>query len=196
MEKQEILENIANSIDNGNLSGLSKSLDLLLEVVTDEEASQQLSIILFERYTRYKADMLAKIMEIIIRKRPNLALLKEAENFLFRVVIASGSKDLYDCYIEEAIQPAMAKKNQDDQEMYYCDLFSVAEELTEKFFGNYIECVKGVDYNGSFGRYEKDNNVALIHQEDYETMNAIMENFNKMVGRRDILKDLSEKAGM
>ena len=196
MEKQEILENIANSIDNGNLSGLSKSLDLLLEVVTDEEASQQLSIILFERYTRYKADMLAKIMEIIIRKRPNLALLKKEENFLFRLVITSGSKDLYDCYIEEAIQPTMAKMKQDDQEMYYCGLFSVAEELTEKFFGNYIECVKGVDYNGSFGRYEKDNNVALIHQEDYETMNAIMENFNKMVGRRDILKDLSEKAGM
>jgi len=196
MEKQEILENIANSIDNGNLSGLSKSLDLLLEVVTDEEASQQLSIILFERYTRYKADMLAKIMEIIIRKRPNLALLKKEENFLFRLVITSGSKDLYDCYIEEAIQPTMAKMKQDDQEMYYCGLFSVAEELTEKFFGNYIECVKGVDYNGSFGRYEKDNNVALIHQEDYETMNAIMENFNKMVGRRDILKDLSEKAGL
>ncbi|MEI6627540.1 MAG: UDP-N-acetylmuramate dehydrogenase, partial [bacterium] len=44
----------------------------------------------------------AKMMEIIIRKRPNLAMLQFPENYLFRVAVLRGSTDLYECYIEEA----------------------------------------------------------------------------------------------
>jgi len=194
MEKQEILEAIDQCISVCDAKGITKNVDLLIDNVKEEEASKLLSILIFNQYSRYKADALAKVMEIIIRHRPNLALLKHPENFFFRLVIITGSKDLYDCYIEESVEPYISKLDDDGKSEYVYDLYIIAQGLTDKFFENYKECVKGIDYNGAFGRYEMNDNLALINQEDYETLGIITENFNTIVGRRDILKMLISKS--
>jgi hypothetical protein len=36
----------------------------------------------------------------------------------------------------------------------------------------------------------------LIHQEDYEIIDDIIEKYNTIIGRRDILNDLNKRAGM
>lgn len=50
-----------------------------------------------------------------------------------------------------------------------------------------------MDFNGVFARYEKDNSIALIHQEDFEIMDDVVEKYNSIVGRRDILADLEKR---
>ena len=193
MKKQEILKSIENDIYSGSLKAFDKNIGLLFEIETDFEASKQLATIIAKQYTRFKADMLAKFMEIILRKKPSIGLTNFPDNFLFRVSIIKGSKDLYDCFVEESILPAIKELDEDDKSTYFAELLNIAEGWTAQLFDNYAECVKGMDYNGAFSRYEKNESVALIHQEDYETMESIMEHFNAIVGRRDIIKDLEDR---
>jgi hypothetical protein len=196
MEKHEILKQIENCIINGSINGLEKNLDLLFNDIPDEETSKHLALIIAKLYTRFKADMFAKVLEVIIRKRPNLGLINHPNNFLFQMAVVKGSKDLYDCYIEESALPAVANMDSEDKDSYIYELLGSAEDWTAQLFDNYKECVKGIDYNGAFSRYEKDSSIALIHQENYEIIETIMEHFNAIVGRRDIIKDLSERVGL
>ena len=150
---------------------------------------------LFARYITHKADSTAKLMEVIIRQKPRLSMFKFPANDMFRAAIARGSVDLYECYIEEAIEPHLQGKTEDKQTDCYLELFNTAEDLTLELFSQYQRCVKGTDFNGAFARYEKNENVALIHQEDFQIMDDVVENFNAIIGRRDILKDLNKRMG-
>jgi len=193
MEKEAILVEIEDCLIRCDAKNLLLNVEELLKVTTEEDASMELSQQLFTRYNTFRADAIAKLMETIIRKYPNLAMVGFPENYFFRLAIVRGSVDLYECYIEEVIEPFLVGKTEDEITECYLDLYSVAEKLTESFFHHYVRCVKGMDFNGSFSRYEKDNNIALIHQEDFEIMDDVVEKYNTILGRRDILIDLEKR---
>jgi hypothetical protein len=196
MEKEQILRKVEDCMERCDAEGLANSVAELLKVTNDEDACEELSKFLSKRYTTFKADSTAKMMEIIIRTRPILAMLKFPGNYLFRVAVLHGSMDLYECYIEEAIEPFLKGKTEDETFECYLDLSSLTEKLNEALFPQYVRCVKGMDFNSAFARYEKNDNVLLINQEDYEILEDVVEKYNTIVGRKNILIDLEKRAGM
>ena len=193
MNKDEIINSINSNIVNCDIKSLPQNVESLLKVFSIEDSSKAIAQILMNNFTTFKADALAKLMEVIIRSHPNIALINLPENFLFKMINFVGSKDLYDCYMEEAIQPYLKSKSQDDIDNCYMELLGVAETISDYIFEKYRTCVKGMDFNGSFGRYESNASVMLLHEEDYTVLNDTVERYNGIIGRRDILKDLNEK---
>lgn len=194
MVKEQILKKIRDKMERCDIQGMSDNVDELLKVTDDEDAMRHLSVMLSSQYNTFKADSTAKLMEIIIRDRPNLSMFNFPVNDFFQIAVLCGSPDLYDCYIEEAIEPFLKGKPEEEVVSCYLDLYGFAYQFTEDYFLKYRRCIKGMDYNGAFGRYEKNDNVALINQEDYEILNDVVEYYNAIVGRRDILADLIKKS--
>lgn len=196
MKKEDILEKIDDCMLRCDAKGLAENVDELLKVSKQEEACYDLATRLFARYNTFKADSTAKLMEIIIRQKPRLAMLKFPENDMFRAAILRGSMDLYECYIEEAIEPFLKGKSENKTVDCYMELYNVAEQLADDSFPKYVRCVKGMDFNGAYAKSEENPNAVLINQEDYEIMDEVVEKYNTIIGRRDILKDLNKRMGM
>lgn len=194
MNKEELFEKLEDCYNYGDQQGILKNIQEYQKVVTEEEACKDLSEYIYYKFTTYKADAMAGLMQMIIQDNPNLAQLKFPENYFFRLAVLKGSMDLYECFIEEAVEPFLKGKDEDEQADYYLELFMVATKLNDFFFPQYTACVKGMDFNGAFGVYENDTAVSLIHTEDYEILNDVVEKYNTIVGRRDILKNLEERA--
>ena len=195
MSKDEILYDIEFCINNIDIIGLEDNLDLLFNEISDKEISVSLAQLLNKVYTSFKARGLAKIMEVIIKKRRNIALVNHPENPLFKLCVITGSFDLYECYIEEAVYPVLPIEKDDDAapNMYYTDLQIVAEKLKEYFSDKRTKCIKGNAYNGAFSTLEGNDNVVLINKEDYEMMESAIEKYNTLLGRDDIISDLENK---
>lgn len=196
MNKTNILKLLNNSINEGRQEAFAEHLDTMLTNYSDIKACESLAKIIADQYTRYRADYLAIFLEIIIRRKPSLATLNHPLNDIFTVVLFSGAVDLYDCYIEEAIQPYLVNLNADEQMIFYKELSKVAAELNESFLNEYNECVKGREYNGPFGMDETSENAVLINKEDYDVIDKAVAKYNMIIGRRNILKDLLKRAGM
>lgn len=196
MKHEKIVNKIEKAVIEADLKELDHQLDFYLKKTEDTEASQRLSEVLYKCYTTYKSEYLAKIMEVIITKRPNLAFVNHPQNFLFKTVLLTGSVEMYECYLEEAIMPSLQKTKDEDQEMYYLDLQITAQELSDYLFAKYPKCVKGLDYNSAFSNLKTKENVLLIHQQDYETLENVAKKYNTILGRRDIIKDLNKRAGL
>lgn len=194
MNKEELFEKLNECIAYGDLEVILENVTLFQKGISEEEASRDFAEYLYHNYTTYKADTLAAIMQIMIKSNPNLALLKFPENFLYRLVIIKGSIDLYNCFIEEAIEPYLKAKDEDDQLDYYMDLYTLAIQLNDNFFPKYTQCIKGLDFNGAFGTDETNPSVSLINTEDFKTMDDVVEKYNTIIGRRDIINDLEKRS--
>jgi len=193
MSKEELFQELDECYDYGNKQGILDNIKNHQKVVSEEEASRDLAEYIFLKYTTYKADAMAGIMQMMIRDNPNLAMLKFPENYFFRLAVIKGSMDLYECFIEEAIEPFLKGKDEDEVMDYYLELFLIATKLNDHFFPQYEPCVKGMDFNGIFGVYEKDSAISLIHTEDFEILDKVVEKYNTILGRRDIIKNLEER---
>lgn len=188
--KRVLIENVR----EGNFLKFDKNLDLLFSSTSDEEACQILAEIYFNEYTRYKSDYLATFIEATFKQNPNLSVINHPVNAFFKLAVIRGSKDIYDCYIEEGIGPYINKLNDNETRLFFKELLKVAVDLNQSFFQKYPECVKGLDYNGAFGTEDNNESVALIKYDDYETMESVVEKYNTILGRRDIIQDLIIKA--
>jgi hypothetical protein len=193
MNKEELFEQLGNSYDYGDKKRFIENVKSYQQMVTEEEASRDLAEFIFKNYSSFKADSMAGLMQMIIRENPNLALLKFPENYFYRLAVLKGSVDLYECYIEEAIIPFLKDKDEDTVCDCYNELVCVAEKLNDHFFPAYSPCIKGMDFNGVFATYEKDPEISLIRNEDYEIISDVVEKYNTIIGRRDIIKDLYER---
>ena len=196
MKIEIIIDLLEEAIVEADLKGFTDNLESLVQSGSDLKVSETLSVIFYKKYTRFKADSLAKFMEISIRRNPNIATVNHPENPLFKAAILRGSKDLYDCYIEEGVLPFLANVVVEEHEMHYAELFDLAFGMNEMLFPQYVECVKGMDYNSAFGKDKSNENISLIASEDLETMEDVIAKYNTIIVRRDILKDLSKRAGL
>ena len=196
MKTEKILSEITECIINADLIGLDKGLDLLLQATTDELACKELSQILCDFYTPFKSDYLATVVEIIIKRKRTIALVSHPTNFLFQTIISTGSYEMYECLIEEAVVPHLTKASPEEQEIYFLELQNTAQELSNKLFKENIKCIKGKHYNGAYSKLESNKNVVLINEEDYNILEDVVNRYNTIIGRRDIIKDLTTRSGL
>jgi hypothetical protein len=196
MKIEKILAEINECIQNYDLTSLDKNLDLFLKDTSDEFACQQLAQILGNNYTQYKSDGLAKVLENIIKKRKSLALINHPFNYLFQTIVSTGSIEMYECFIEEAAIPFLSNVDPEEHELYYMELLGTAQELTDKLFNDNKKCIKGKHYNGAFSKLEENENIVLINEQDYIIIEDVVERYNTIVGRRDIIKDLNNRGGL
>lgn len=191
MTKEEILIEMDECLDSGSTSGFKEQVENLLKIHSDEEVSLIIAQYLSEKYTAFKADGLATYLAIAIQKRPNIAVINHPENPLFKLGIIRGSKDLYDCYMEEAVLPFLSLAIADEHMDHYYELLAIAEKMDEMIFVKYEARLKGMHYNGAIPGEQP--HLVRINKADYEIMEDVMEHFNAIIGRREILKDLNRR---
>ncbi len=165
-----------------------------LKTTDESTASQEFAMFLVNIYTAAQADTIAKLMAIIIRCNPELALINFPENHFFRIIMISGSIDLFECFTEEAIEPHLKDASKLEHTAYYTKLLHLGVKLNKMFTDQYQILIKGRDFNGAFGTDESNQNVKKINQEDYEIMNDIVDKYNTIIGRVNIIKALMAKA--
>jgi hypothetical protein len=56
--------------------------------------------------------------------------------------VLKGSKDLYDCYIDEAVTPFLSNVLLEEHELHYAELFGIAAGLTNASFCTIRNCIK------------------------------------------------------
>jgi len=119
MELPALTKTLDECLKYGDKACFEKNVQKLLNKVSEERATELLASYLYNRYTTFKADSIAGLMEIVIRKNLNLGLVNFPDNNLFRAAILRGSVDLFDCYIEEFAQPYLKKDKKVDAIGFY-----------------------------------------------------------------------------
>lgn len=191
MTKEEIFIEMDECLDCASISGFKEQVENLLKIHNDREVSFMIAEYLFNKYTAFRAGGLATYMEVAIKAKPIIAMVNHPENPLYRLAVIRGSQDLYDCYMEEAVEPFLANVNIDEHMDHYLELLNVAEDANEMIFNNYQSCIKGLHYNGAV---PGDHSYLVnLNRDDYETMEDVVEQYNAMIGRREILRDLNTR---
>lgn len=193
MNRDTFFETLNEHYNHGARREIEKTFENHIDQNDLEEACKDIAEFIYLKYTTFNADSMAGFMEIAIKHKPEIAQLRFPENYLFRLAVIKGSKDLYDCFMEEAVEPYLASKNEEESCDYYTELYSVAFNLNEHFFPQYVPCIKGMDFNGAFGHDDNAPGISQIHTSDYELMNDVVEKYNTIIGRRDIIADLEER---
>jgi hypothetical protein len=193
METEQFIIEVEEHLGVGDIRGATDIFYTHFSHLSDLEASRQISTVLYKQYTNYRSGFLAMLLEGIIRKNPNLAHVGYPENFLFKLCVILGSRDFYECFIEEAVEPLLKDKSKYEKEEYYTDLYITTEKLVDHLFTGYAPCLKGKDYNGAYSTLEDNVNVVIIHKEDYDIMEKVMEDYNRIIGKRNIISDLTKK---
>lgn len=192
MTKEQIYYEMDACLEHGNINCFKDQLDELFDNFVEEESVDIIAEFIYKRYTTYKAESMAKILEIVIKKKPSITLIKYPNNPLFKLSIIKGSMDLFDCFIEEGIEPFLKDKDEDFEYDYFMELNVLAEDLHDTFFTQYVRCIKGMDFNGGF-KQDDNPNFLSINVEDFDTMDDVVEKYNTIIGRRDILKKLEQR---
>ncbi len=193
MNTEQIIKEIEKHLATADKKGATDTFCRHLEGLSDFEKSRKAAEILYKQYTNFRSGMIAMLMEGIIRNSPNIAQVNFPENFLFKLCVITGSKDLYECFVEEAVEPYLENKSEDEIWDYYTELSIVAKKLNDHFFSHYEPYKKGIHYNSALPLHEENRNELAIHREDYVVMEEIIENYNRIIGRRDIINALEEK---
>lgn len=191
MDVFEIKGKLENSLIEADVESFKNALELLNLHASIDEGAEIIAYIIDENYSRLKSDYLAKLLELAIRKNPAWALINLSENWIFKIAIGVGSVDLYECYMEEAVEPVIKKKDFDSRMSFILDLFSTAEKIDEDLLTDYPELIQGTHYNGGF--IVKESGSVQLNTEDYQIMKEIISNYTAIIGRRKILKDLSKR---
>lgn len=186
------IQKIENCFYNAQISELPELIKILISEIGVEDASEKYATLLLQKFTHFSADTCAKLMEIAIHKDMQMALAKFPVNPFFRLAVFKGSVDLYECYIEEFIEPLLSRSTDEEKNFdIYLDLYTVAQKIAEECHNNYHRVIKGMDYNGAFKSERL--GILSINEEDFEIMNALCENYNSIIGRRDIVQDLEKR---
>ena len=193
MNTEQIIQEIEEHLNKGDIKSATKALYNHYEGFSDFDMCKEISGILYKQYKHWRSELIALLLEKIIRMNPNIAQVNFPDNFLFKLCITTGSMDMYECFIEEAVEPFLKDESEDVKWDYYAELSNIAHSLNDYFFPNYDRYEYGVDYKGAFAVYEKNSDFFIIEKDDYYAMEEVVETFNKIVGRRDVVAKLDEK---
>ena len=188
-----ILSKIEKCADINDFQGFSSNIDELLLVTDITNAGLLLSAFLLNRHTTSNSKATAKLLEIILNSNDDLAMLNFPDNCFFQAAVLKGSMELYECYMEEAIESYLYDKTDDEAYTCYMNLNTIAERYNDLIFDRIPKYIKGKDFNSSISKYDKDPNLVLIDEDAITIMEKVIENYNGILGRRDILKDLEAR---
>ena len=187
---KQILSKLEKCAGTNDLQGFSSYIDELLLVTDVTNASLLLSAFLLNRHTTSNSKDTAKLLEIILNSNDELAMINFPDNCFFQTAVLKGSVELYECYMEEAIESYLYDKTEDEAYTCYMNLNTIAERYNDLIFDRIPKYIKGKDFKSAVSKYDKDPNLVLIDENDIEIMEKVIENYNGILGRRDILKDL------
>ena len=187
---KQILSKIEKCAGTNDLQGFSSYIDELLLVTDVTNASLLLSAFLLNRHTTSNSKDTAKLLEIILNSNDELAMINFPDNCFFQAAVLKGSMELYECYMEEAIESYLYDKTEDEAYTCYMNLNTIAERYNDLIFDRIPKYIKGKDFKSAVSKYDKDPNLVLIDENDVAIMEKVIENYNGILGRRDILKDL------
>lgn len=190
---KQILSKIEKCAGTNDLQGFSSYIDELLLVTDVTNVSLLLSAFLLNRHTTSNSKDTAKLLEIILNSNEELAMINFPDNCFFQTAVLKGSMELYECYMEEAIESYLYDKSEDEAYTCYMNLNTIAERYNDLIFDRIPKYIKGKDFKSAVSKYEKDPNLVLIDAEDVAIMEKVIENYNGILGRRDILKDLEAR---
>ena len=190
---KQILSKIEKCAGTNDLQGFSSYIDELLLITDVTNASLLLSAFLLNRHTTSNSKDTAKLLEIILNSNEELAMINFPDNCFFQTAVLKGSMELYECYMEEAIESYLYDKSEDEAYTCYMNLNTIAERYNDLIFDRIPKYIKGKDFKSAVSKYEKDPNLVLIDAEDVAIMEKVIENYNGILGRRDILKDLEAR---
>ena len=190
---KQILSKLEKCADTNDLQGFSSCIDELLLVTDVANASLLLSAFLLNRHTTSNSNATAKLLEIILNSNDDLAMINFPDNCFFQTAVLKGSIELYECYMEEAIESYLYDKSEDEAYTCYMNLNTIAERYNDLIFDRIPKYIKGKDFKSAVSKYEKDPYLVLIDEEDVAIMEKVIENYNGILGRRDILKDLEAR---
>lgn len=193
MTDKQILLQLEKCADANDFKGFEIQLEELFKVTDDANASLLLSAFLMNRYSSATAVDVAKLLELIINKNPEMAMINFPDNCFFQAAVLRGSFELYQCYMDEAIESYLYDKSSDEAYKCYMNLNTVADRYNALIFDRLPKYVKGKDFKGAIAIHTEDASIALINDNDLDFMERIIENYNGILGRRDILKDLEAR---
>lgn len=193
--KQTDIDAFYDCLDRGDRKKFEELLKKYLQKSDSKEASEDLAMLFLHEYTLQKADYLAAFLEIIFKAKKELVLVNMPENPFFKLSIIRGSTDLFECYMEQGINEFLETLNIKDRKQYFNELLKVAAHYNAKFLKEYQVQIKGIHYNGGIN-HDTDGRLLNIHKEDFEMMQDMVDKYNTIIGRRDIMKDLMLEAGM
>lgn len=180
-QAQAISNKLIDCMENGSVSAFIKVLE---DDLSNEPAVNGCICIgqaILKAYTFYKADMLALFLEKAIRFNPEWSKVKDkGVNPLFRLGFLTGSWDLYQCFIEEV---------DGITDNMLADAYAEWYNMNEQILDSYHMFLKGREYNSGVTM----NGKRVLDLEDFKIMNLMSENYNAILGRRKILKDLDER---
>jgi len=190
---KQILSKLEKCADGNDLQGFNSYVEELLLVTDVANASLLLSAFLLNRHTTSNSNATAKLLEIILNSNDDLAMINFPDNCFFQTAVLKGSIELYECYMEEAIESYLYDKSEDEAYTCYMNLNTIAERYNDLIFDRIPKYIKGKDFKSAVSKYEKDPYLVLIDEEDVAIMEKVIENYNGILGRRDILKDLEAR---
>ena len=178
-QAQAISQKLANCMDAGLMKEYVKVLDAL-KVEPAQNVCICIGQALLMGYTSFKADSRAKFLEIALKHTPEWGKFGGVRNPLFRASFAIGSMDLYECFIEEV--PGL------DDEFFseaYADFLGMQEQLMDR----YKVILKGREYNSGINS----GNRRMIDLDDFAVINRTMEDYNAIINRHLIMKDVEKR---
>lgn len=194
MNKEELIASLEECLNRGDISSFKENIKKYLETVNEEYASVVLAFFIANNYTSFNADSMAKLLELIININPNLALINYPENALFKACLIKGSNELFECYLEEALENHLSNSEEDEIE-YYKGLLKTAAQFNRLLLDKSEPILKGLHYNSGVP-HESYSDTMSIPREDLEVMLNTIENYNAILGRKDIIEVLMGLARM
>jgi hypothetical protein len=175
-------------IENQNYQGfITSSLNILKNEETFE-ACKQICEVLLNCYQTDNAKLIVEILESIFSENPEIVdNLKKVENPLLLLCVFTGSEEIYKWYCKCILDPLISQLDEFEVSDYYMKLYTYFEKTNEILFDNYLPMIPDIDWIGI-------NAInAILFEPEYNKIKAIIENYNKIIGRRIIFKDISER---
>ncbi len=179
-EKNTIVNKLNVCMNDGNIPAFIQVLNEDLSNEPEVNACICISEAILKCFTFFKSDSIAVFFEKAIHFNMNWFKFNGGKNPLFHVAFLTGSWDLYSCFIEK-----VEGLNEDA----YVAAYSEWLDFNEKILDQAQMYIKGRDYNSG---YEM-KGQRIIDIEDYNLMTIIAENYNAIIGRHKILKDLENR---
>lgn len=192
-DDKQVLSKLEKCADNNDFKGFNSLIEELLLVTDINNASLLLSAFLLNRHTATNSKDTAKLLEIILSNNEEFAMINFPDNCFFQTAVLKGSMALYECYMEEAVESYLYDKSEDEAFDCYMNLNTIAERYNDLIFDRIPKYIKGKDFKSAVSKFDKDSDLVLIAEDDIEIMERVIENYNGILGRRDILKDLEKR---
>ncbi|MDR3678896.1 MAG: hypothetical protein P4L41_02945 [Flavipsychrobacter sp.] len=195
MTTEALLNTICNEIKCQDIKSLENSVIMLLKKLSNEEeslkianakASSLLADIIIKAYSRLLEPFIADALKMMIRRRAQIALVGHPNNALFIAILKTGSVEIYNSFILECEE----MHTSDDFKVLCEALIETAFEFSKDTLSKCVQCNNGKEFYPAVPS-NANRDIMTIHIDDYSIIMTVVEQYNSIVGRQQIISDLT-----